>query len=138
MSSRNEEKHPALRAWLLVLASLIDDALVLVLVFLGLWYFHVRITWVIILVIVIAMAGFIVLMHKAVVPALRRRKVTGREGMLGQAGRVTQVLDPAGTVIINGEYWQASSIEGKIEVGEEVEVVGIDGLKLEVKKRRHE
>jgi membrane-bound ClpP family serine protease len=127
-----------LRAWLLVLASLIDDALVLTLVFIGLWYFHVRITWEIILVIALVMAGFIVLMHKAVVPALRRRQTTGREGMLGMTGRVTQALDPAGTVNIKGEYWQASSIEGKIEVGEEVEVVGIDGLKLKVRKRRNE
>lgn len=126
------------KAWLLVLASLIDDALVLVLVFLGLWYFHVKITWQIILVIVLGIAGFIVLMHKAVVPALRRRQITGREGMPGQTGRVTQALDPAGTVIIKGEYWQARSIEGKIEVGKEVEVVGIDGLKLEVRKLRHE
>ncbi len=138
MSSQNEEKHPALRAWLLVLASLIDDALVLVLVFLGLWYFHVRITWVIILVIVVAMAGFIVLMHKAVVPALRRRRITGREGMIGLTGRVAQALDPAGTVIIKGEYWQARSVEGKIEVGERVEVVRIDGLKLEVRKIPHD
>ena len=122
------------KAWLLVLASLIDDALVLALVFIGLWYFHVKITWQIILVIVLAMAGFIVLMHKAVVPALRRRKVTGSEGMIGMTGRVTQRLDPAGTVMIKGEYWQASSIEGKIESGEEVEVVSIDGLKLKVRK----
>lgn len=132
MAKKNDTS--ALRAWLLVLASLIDDALVLTLVFIGLWYFHVRITWQIILVIVLAMAGFIVLMHKAVVPALRRRQVTGREGMPGQTGRVTQALDPAGTVIIKGEYWQARSIEGKIEVGEKVEVVRIDGLKLEVRK----
>jgi membrane-bound ClpP family serine protease len=128
----------ALRAWLLVLASLIDDALVLTLVFLGLWYFHVRITWEIILVIALVMAGFIVLMHKAVVPALRRRQTTGREGMIGLTGRVTQALDPTGTVHIKDEYWQASSVEGKIEVGEGVEVVGIDGLKLKVRKLRND
>jgi membrane-bound ClpP family serine protease len=124
-----------LRAWLIVLASLLDDALVLVLVFLALWYFHVEITWTIILVIVLVMAGFILLMHKAVVPALRRRKITGREGMIGMTGRVTRSLDPKGMVEIKGEYWQAKSIEGRIKRDETVEVVAIDGLKLEVKKK---
>jgi membrane-bound serine protease (ClpP class) len=124
-----------LKAWLIVLASLLDDALVLALVFLGLWYFHVRVTWIIILVIALAMVGFFFIVHKAVIPNLRRRKVTGREGMLGLTGRVTQPLDPKGTVIVKGEYWQARSIEGKIEIGETVEVVGIQGLELEVKRR---
>jgi membrane-bound ClpP family serine protease len=133
---QDKDKISPMRAWLIVLASLADDALVLVLVFLGLWYFHVRITWVIILVIVLAMAGFIILMHKAVVPAMRRRKVTGGEGMIGMTGRVTQPLAPKGTVIIKGEYWQARSVEGKIKKGETVEVVGMEGLKLEVRRKQ--
>ena len=125
-----------LRAWLLVLVSLADDVLVLALVFLGLWYFDIRITWTIILVIAAAMIGFFFLMHKAVVPALQRRRVTGREGMIGLTGRATRTLDPSGTVIIQGEYWQAASIEGKIEPGDRVEVTGISGLKLEVRRKR--
>jgi membrane-bound ClpP family serine protease len=125
-----------LKAWLFILASLIDDALVLVLVFLGLWYFHVRITWAIIMIIAMGMVAFVFIMHRAVVPAMRRRKVTGREGMLGMTGRVTQTLDPKGMVDIKGEYWQARSVEGKIERGEEVEVVGIERLKLEVRRKQ--
>jgi membrane-bound ClpP family serine protease len=124
-----------LKAWLFILASLIDDALVLALVFLGLWYFHVRITWVIIMIIAMGMVVFVFIMHRTVVPAMRRRKVTGREGMLGMTGRVTQALDPKGMVDIKGEYWQARSVEGKIERGEVVEVVGIEGLKLEVRRK---
>jgi len=127
-----------LRAWLIVLASLIDDALVLALVFVGLWYFHVKITWTIILVIALAIIGFVFIMHKAVIPSLRRRRVTGREGMIGMTGRVTQPLEPNGMVLIKGEYWQAKSAEGKIEIGEHVEVVGIDGLEVEVRKKRRD
>jgi membrane-bound serine protease (ClpP class) len=123
------------KAWLLVFASLIDDILVLALVFLALRLFHVKITWSLLLVIGLAMAGFIFIMHRAVIPAIRRRKVTGAEGMLGMTGQVTETLGPSGTVKIKGEYWKATSTDGNIKVGEPVEVTGINGLELEVKKK---
>ena len=125
----------ALKAWLMVLASLADDVAVLVLIFLGLWYFHVKITWPLIVLIAVIMAVFVFIMHKAIVPSLRRRKVTGAEGMIGEVGKVTEPLKPAGTVIIKGEYWQAKSLDGDIEVGGTVEVMRIEGLRLEVRKK---
>jgi membrane-bound ClpP family serine protease len=134
----DKDRVSPLKGWLLVLASLADDALVLTLVFLGLWYFHVRITWTIILVIAVAIVGFALIMHRSVVPALRRRRVTGREAMIGVRGRVTRPLDPKGMVSIRGEYWQAMSLEGKIETGKDIEVVGIKGLELEVREARHD
>jgi len=124
-----------LKAWLIVMASLIDDAVVLALIFVGLWLFHVKITWVLILIIALVMVAFILIMHKAVVPSLRRRKVTGTEGMIGMVGRVTEPLDPEGTVKIKDEYWKARAAEGNIGVNEEIEVVGIAGLHLEVKRK---
>jgi membrane-bound serine protease (ClpP class) len=124
-----------LKAWLIVLVSLLDDAVVLTLVFLGLWLFHVKITWTLILIIGLVMVIFIFIMHKAVVPSLRRKKVTGTEGMIGMVGKVTEPLSPKGTVKVKDEYWKARSVEGDIGIGEEVEVVGIAGLSLEVKRR---
>lgn len=125
----------ALKAWLLLLASLIDDAVVLALILLGLVYFHVKITWLIILAIVLFIAAFIVVTHFSIVPALQRRIVTGAEGMMGAAGKVIETLTPKGTVIIKGEYWKAVSANGKIEKGRDIEVVGIKGLKLKVKEK---
>jgi membrane-bound serine protease (ClpP class) len=124
-----------LKAWLIVLASLLDDAVVLGLVFLGLWYFHVKITLALILVIAVIAAVFVFIMHKAVIPAIKRRKVTGAEGMIGAAGKVTEALDPQGMVEINGEYWKAAGVNGKIEKGCDVEVTAIKGLSLEVKEK---
>jgi membrane-bound ClpP family serine protease len=131
----NKGEISALKAWLMVLASLADDIVVLVLIFLGLWYFHVKVTWLLILLIAVIMAVFVFIMHKAIVPSLRRRKVTGAEGMIGMLGHVTEALSPAGTVMIKGEYWQAKSMEGEIEVGGMVEVTKMDGLRLEVKRK---
>ena len=125
-----------LKAWLIVLASLLDDAAMLVLIFLALRFFHVKIIWPIILVAGLAVVIFFVIMHKAVVPALRRRQMTGTAGMIGVTGKVTQALKPQGVIKINGEYWKAKSIDDDIDIGEDVEVVGINGLVLEVKRKK--
>ena len=106
-----------LKAWLIIAASLIDDAVILALIFIGLWLFHVEITWWLILIIVVIMVVFIFIMHQAVVPAIRRRKVSGAEGMIGMIGKVTESLNPSGTVKIKGEYWKAKVIKGEIEIG---------------------
>jgi membrane-bound ClpP family serine protease len=124
-----------LKAWLIVAASLLDDAIILLLILLGLWAFHVQITWPVILVVAVVIIVFIVIMHKAVVPAIRRRKISGSEGMIGMTGTVTEPLKPAGTILVKGEYWQAKSIEGNLEIGDMVEVTGIRGLNLEVRKK---
>ncbi len=133
----NKKGEMSLRkAWLIVLASLIDDVVVLALIFLGLWLFHVEISWWVILVVMVAIVFFILVMHKTVVPAIRRRKLTGAEGMIGMTGKVIEPLKPVGTVKIKGEYWKAKAIEGEVEIGEDVEVVDINGLDLEVRKNR--
>ena len=123
------------RAWLMVLFSLLDDAVILVLIILGLWYFRIKVTWPLVLVIGLLMVAFVFIMHRAVIPSLLRRKLTGREGMIGMVGRVTEALNPDGTVIIKGEYWKGRSAGGVIGVDEEIEVVRIAGLTLEVKKK---
>lgn len=124
------------KAWLYVLVSLLDDAAVLALLVLGLWYFHVKITWVLVLIICLGMGGFIFIVHRAIVPGLLRKKSTGREGMIGVTGTITEPLKPEGTVRVKGEYWSARSVEGDIGVGEEIEVVSIEGLKLGVRRKK--
>jgi membrane-bound ClpP family serine protease len=126
----------ARKAWLIVLASLLDDAVLLALIFLALRFFHVPITWPIILAAGIAVVIFFIIMHKAVVPAIRRRRVTGAEGMIGLTGKVTQALKPHGVIKIKDEYWEAKSANGDIGINEVVEVVGISGLILEVKRKQ--
>jgi len=123
------------KAWLMVLFSLLDEAILLALIILGIWYFHVKITWPLVLVIGLLVLVFAFIMHKAIIPSLLRKKLTGLEGMIGAVGRVTEPLDPSGTVMIKGEYWQARSAGGFIGVEEDVEVVGITGLTLEVRRK---
>ena len=124
-----------LKPWLIVLVALIDDIAALALVFVILWAFHVDIP-VYLLVIIGILAGIVVfIIHRAIVPSLRRRKVTGKEGMMGEVGEVAKTLKPQGVIKVRDEYWQAESENGNISRGEEVEIIGINGLTLKVKHK---
>ncbi len=64
----------------------------------------------------------------------RYRVVTGAEGLIGEAGVVSEPCDPEGTVRLRGETWKATS-EQPLPRGEAVTVVGVDGLTLRVAPR---
>lgn len=123
------------KAWLIVLVSLLDDVAVLALIVLGLWYFHVEITWVLVLIIAVGMAAFIFIVHRAIVPSLLRKKALGAEQMVGLEGRVTEALKPRGLIRIKGETWNAISVEGNIWIGEDVVVMRVTGLSVEVRRK---
>ena len=59
----------------------------------------------------------------------------GVEGMIGAVGTARERLAPAGSVLVNGEYWSAETDEA-IEAGTPVEVTGVDGLRLRVRAAR--
>jgi membrane protein implicated in regulation of membrane protease activity len=48
---------------------------------------------------------------------------------IGSRGRTTTPISPKGYVRVNGELWQASS-SSTIDAGEEITVVGIEGMTL--------
>ena len=68
-----------------------------------------------------------------VVQARKRPAVTGSEGLLGQVAEVRTPLQPRGTVFLKGELWDAVAEDGAWEMGDEVEVVAVDGFCLQVK-----
>ena len=57
--------------------------------------------------------------------------------MIGEEGKVVKPITPVGLVTIKGEYWSAKSIDDSIETGENVEIVGFEGLTLTVKRKGH-
>jgi len=75
------------------------------------------------------------IIHKAVIPTFHRKKVTGAEGLIGLEGEVIEPLTPNGLVRVKGEYWKAKSVGKNIAVGEEVEILGLVGLTLKVKRK---
>lgn len=66
--------------------------------------------------------------------AQRRRVTTGSEGLPGEIGEAHTTLDPSGTVVVHGEFWNADSSTGEaIEAGTSVEVLKVAGLRMLVR-----
>jgi membrane-bound serine protease (ClpP class) len=64
--------------------------------------------------------------------ALRRKPVTGREGLQGERGvALTELGGPKGRVFVHGEDWAAEASE-RIEKGAAVIVDQVDGMRLRV------
>ncbi len=133
MTEKNEISTK--KAWLIILVSLIDDIIILAVVIGVLWYFKVKLPIWAMIFIGLALGAFIFVRTWAVLPSLRRKKVTGAEGMIGMVGEVVTSLKPNGVIRVGGEYWKAKSLDGEIESGEEVEVQGIYRLNLEVRRK---
>jgi len=68
--------------------------------------------------------------------AQRRKVITGSEGMTGATGEVIEMLNPAGTVKVHGEIWNAESVGGTINKGEKIIVKERKNLKLFVELLR--
>ncbi|MFC1955295.1 NfeD family protein [Chloroflexota bacterium] len=133
MTGKKEKSE--MNAWLIVLISLIDDIIIVAVVILALWYFKVKLPWWAIVLITLALGAFIFVRTWYVVPSIRRKKVTGAEGMIGLECEVIEPLTPNGTIRIGAEYWLAKSIEGDIAAGESVEILKIERLKIEVRRK---
>jgi membrane-bound ClpP family serine protease len=121
--------------WLIVLASLLDDAAVALFILLVLWLLKIPISLPIIILVVLFFVAFAFAIHKLVIPALHKKVSTGTEGMIGLEGKAVEPLTPNGLISIKGEYWEATSTGEDIAVGENVEIVGLDGLTLRVKRK---
>lgn len=81
----------------------------------------------------VATAGFFLLVIGAAIRAHRRQPVTGREGLIGQRGVAKSALIPEGHIFVAGELWNAKC-DDAVEPGDLVEVTGVFGLTLHVKK----
>lgn len=121
--------------WLKVFVLLLDEAAAVVLVLLVLWFFQIRIPLWVAIVFALLLGAFAFVVHKVVIPTFHTKQVTGSEGMIGLEGEVIESLTPHGVVHVGGEYWKAKSVGDDISAGEGVEVLRLNKLVLEVKRR---
>ncbi len=124
-----------IKDWLKVLVLLLDDVAALVLVLLVLWFFKIRISLPIVIVIALLLGTVVFITQKVIIPSFHKKQVTGSEGMIGLEGEVIKPLNPVGVIQIEGEYWKAKSVGENIAVGEEVEILALNRLTLEVKRK---
>jgi len=62
-----------------------------------------------------------------------KRVKTGKEALIGAKGIAATDLKPKGEVRVLGEFWEATAKDVSIDVGQAVEVVGMEGMVLVVK-----
>jgi len=121
--------------WLKVLVLLLDEVAALFIVILALRFFEIKLPLIVIVIIALIAGTLIFIVHRAVIPTFHKKQVTGREGMIGLQGRVVKSLTPIGVVTVAGEYWKAKSADENIDIDEDVEITGIDGLTLRVQRK---
>jgi membrane-bound serine protease (ClpP class) len=94
-----------------------------------------RVSMSIIAPVTLGMAGILMFLVRIGVRAQRQRAVTGVAGMLNQRGRAVTPITPGagGRVSAHGELWSATADE-PIAQGEDVQIVGIEGLTLTVRR----
>lgn len=80
--------------------------------------------------------GFFLFVVALGLRALKKPYIAGRDAVIGHIGEARSEIDPKGQIFVNGALWTAISESGKIEKGEKVDVIAMNGLKLTVK--RHE
>jgi len=86
-----------------------------------------------VLIITICVALFFIFGLSKAIKLRRTKPTTGKDEMLGIIGTADTDIDPEGQILVRGERWNVYSDE-KINKGEKVEVIYMDGLTLKVKK----
>jgi len=124
-------KRINIRLLLTIIISLIDDAIIILVLFFVLSQFGIEMPiWLIVTLVLIFSAITYVLYR-----ALRKNSLLGFENMIGKSGLVISEIKRDGTIKIGRELWAARGDQGNIEKGEEVIVIGQTGLKLMVIKK---
>lgn len=94
----------------------------------------IKISWQVILVIVILTTAFFIFAIGFGIKAQSRKPVTGTEGIIGEIGEALSDLEPEGQIMVHGEIWNAESPDGFIGQGSKVKISGVSNLKLIVSK----
>lgn len=125
-----------LRLVLAILSTMLEEAAIVALVLWGLPQFGIHIPLPGLIALMIGLGALAVFTFRVVSRALMKKPVVGLSTMVGSKAKVTRPISPKGTVKIKGEFWEAASTGEKIDAGEEVIVIGQDGLKLIVRKSK--
>ena len=117
-----------------IVSSLLEEVALVVVVLWGLPKLGIHIPLAGLIALMVAWGAVSVITYRIGSRALGRRPIIGLPAMVGSRGKVVRRLGPKGMVRIGDELWEAVSASGDIDVGEEIMVVGQDGLRLVVDK----
>jgi membrane-bound serine protease (ClpP class) len=79
------------------------------------------------------LGSFVLAVSYLVFRSQKEKLTLGIEGLIGEIGAVRDKLSPTGRIFVHGETWKAQA-DNEIDVGEKVEVVGVEGMVLKVRR----
>jgi membrane-bound ClpP family serine protease len=123
------------RLILAIVSTILEEAALVAVVLVGLPELGISIPLAVLIALMIGWAVVAVIIYRAGSRALRRKPVSGLEAITGSKGTVVKTLDPEGLVRIGSELWRARSAGNSIDAGQEVTIVGQNGIKLIVDRR---
>ena len=112
-----------------IIGTAVELAALLVVLLWVLPLFNIHIPWWILVILLVIELGFSAFTYIMGRRALSQKLSYGPEAIIGSEGVVATVLGPTGYVKIRGELWKASC-QYRLEIGDEVVVTEIEGLKL--------
>jgi membrane protein implicated in regulation of membrane protease activity len=120
-----------------LLSSILEEILLAVAV---LWllphFFNVNIPLWGLAILMTALAIYSVVMYRVGRQTFFIRPKVAAENIIGSDGIVTRQLAPEGYIKVQGVLWKAICSDSELAVGDEVEVVGMEGLRLIVKPKK--
>ncbi|MPZ24102.1 MAG: nodulation protein NfeD [Dehalococcoidia bacterium] len=81
-------------------------------------------------------AAFFILVVQALIRTRNMPVISGKDLVIGRAGRAETDLNPHGKVWFDGELWNATSVDEPVLKGVAVEIVDVSGLNLVVRRGR--
>ena len=88
----------------------------------------------VLVIVAVAMASLFSFIVYKVAKARLSKVKTGKEALIGARGIAVSDLKPKGEIRVVGEFWQAKAKDEEIKKGEVVEVIGLEGLFLIVRR----
>ncbi len=124
-----------MHAWLAFLAGalVVIGAFLILSADLGIYYGLAVEVEVTIAIILLVFAAIFAWLFYVGVQAQYKKIKTGKEALIGAKGVVTTELAPKGEIRLGGEFWQATTKDGIVPIGQDVEVVSMEGMFLVVK-----
>jgi membrane-bound serine protease (ClpP class) len=93
---------------------------------------EMRVPWMAVLPVSLTLAAVCIFAVRLAYRAQIAGVDTGREGLCGRTGTVTESLDPEGKVFVHGEIWNATTSVGPVAEGARVRVVEVKNMTLTV------
>ena len=131
LADKKMPKRINARLILTILVSLIDEAIIILVIFFVLSLFGIEMPLWLIITLVLVLSALTLVVYRA----LSKKPLLGFESMIGKSGMTVSPIARKGTIKIGNELWSSETDYEYIEAGVEVIVTGQTGLKLNIRKK---